>query len=93
MTASTHEKIYPMPGGLHDDANASTRDAADMGMVPNFDSFSPQLGKNPTVGSWIGLCSVAAINKTPPGYMNLRKKGTTGPAGKVRIPLFDAPDG
>lgn len=93
MTASTHEKIHPLPGGLYDDASATTRDGADMGILPDFSSYGPQLGKNPTVGSWIGLCSVAAINKTPPGYMNLRKKGTSGPAGKVRIPLFDAPDG
>lgn len=93
MTTTTHEKFYPMPGGAVDDSTATTRDSADMGVIPDFASLPPQLGKNPSVGSWIGLCSVAAINKNPPGHLNFRRKGTTGPAGKLRIPTFDCPDG
>lgn len=93
MTISTHEKIHPLPGGIVDDGNAAGRDSADMGVLPDFASLPPQLGKNPAVGSWIGLCSVAAIAKALPGHLNFRKKGTTGPAGKIRIPTFDCPDG
>lgn len=93
MAASTIEKIHPIPGGIYDDTNATTRHANNVGMLPNFDDYGPSVGKRPTAGSWIGLCSVAAINKTPPGYAVLEIKGATGPTAKVRSPLFDHPDG
>ncbi len=93
MTISTHEKLHPLPGGIVDDSTAAGRDAADMGVVPDFSGMPRQLGANPAVGSWIGFCFVASINKAMPGHMNLRRKGTSGPAGKVRVPLFDSPDG
>jgi hypothetical protein len=93
MTINSHEKFHPLPGGVSDDGTAAGRDASDMGSVPDFSTLSPQLGKNPTVGSWLALCFNGPVSAKMPGYMNLRKKGSTGATGKVRIPLYDAPDG
>ena len=93
MTISTHEKIHPLPGGIYDDGTAASRNNNDAGMLPDFSLLGVSVGKLPTAGSWIGLCFVPSIAKNMPGYAALRIKGTTTGAGKVRVPLFDHPDG
>lgn len=93
MTISNFDKIHPLPGGILDDSNAASRDNADMLALPDFSTLSPQLGKNPTVGSWVGLCFLGPIAGAMPGYAVVRRKGTTGKGGKMRVPLFDCPDG
>lgn len=86
MADTSHNRLNTVPGGAYSSTELAKNK---MGPIPNFANFGPSLGKNPSAGSFIGLCFYPKI--TGLGYMAVERDDS--PGTKMRILLTDHPDG
>lgn len=85
MAQVNTKQLLPQDGSLYDSANLPENYYT---VVPDGNATGVSLAKRPQAGAWVAFTVYPNFNKT--GYATALIEGTTT---KVRIPLFDHPDG